>query len=289
MLGKIAMLVASVTMPLSAFAEGGQVLKRTGKWIVDADDGACHLYAEFGEGDGASIVRFSRYSLNPNFEFHLFGPQAKTESLERVELDFGLGAATSRTGMGGVAGTTPVLIMNNVRLDGFVPQKPMDSGPEITPADEARLTGVTIRRVRQADLQLEFGSLGKPFEQLRVCMGNLFTRWGYGPQVQMTLSRKVSPKGDPSKWVTDDDYPAEALRKRQMGVVDFRLDIDASGSVTDCAIFKRTDAAELLSKKVCEMLSRRARFNPALDATGAPVRSFFVSRFTWRIPFAGRK
>lgn len=271
----------ALALPIQALADP-LVLKRTGKWIVEYDNDACHLYAQFGEG--ATLARFSRYWLSDTFDFRLFGAPAKSESFEDIRFDFGLGTKFTRRGMAATAGKVPVLIVNGVRLDGFTPVKPGDPAPAVTPADEARVTGMTIGRVRQQDVRLEFGSLGRPFEQLRNCLSSLVTRWGYDPQVQMTLSRKLTPAGNPQNWVTDTDYPADALRKRQMGIVAFRLDVDAKGVVTGCTILEHTDAVEVLSKKVCEMLGKRASFNPALDAKGTPVRSFFVSKFNWVIP-----
>jgi len=200
--------------------------------------------------------------------------------LQDIKLDFGLGAKLTRNGMAGTAGETPVLIISSVRLDGFTALKPDDPAPAITPADEARVTGVTIQRAREPEIRLEFGALDKPLEQMRNCLSNLVAQWGYDPAVQAALSRKLTPAGDPRNWVINEDYPEEALRKGQSAIIAFRLDVDPKGGVTGCYVLERTDS-DLLAKRACELLSRRARFNPALDAQGTAVRSFFVSKFSW--------
>lgn len=62
----------------------------------------------------------------------------------------------------------------------------------------------------------------------------------------------------------------------------FRLDVDPEGKVAACHILARTDPDDF-SKLTCKLMSGRARFIPALDAQGKPVKSFFVSKFSWQI------
>ena len=40
-----------------------------------------------------------------------------------------------------------------------------------------------------------------------------------------------TPVGDPATWVTPEDYPSEALRNGQQGIVGFRADVDRQGNV----------------------------------------------------------
>lgn len=96
-------------------------------------------------------------------------------------------------------------------------------------------------------------------------------------------ARRVAPAENPANWVTDDDYPAEALRQDQSGTVGFRLLIGSKGEVTGCEVTS-SSGSSVLDQASCSLLSARAKFKPALDASGKPIASQFNSRFTWKIP-----
>lgn len=94
---------------------------------------------------------------------------------------------------------------------------------------------------------------------------------------------KLTPRGSPQAWITNDDYPANALRAEQQGTVKFRLDVDATGRVTECTITE-SSGSDSLDSTACSLLKRRARFTPARDAKGNGVPSSFSSRFRWELP-----
>lgn len=91
------------------------------------------------------------------------------------------------------------------------------------------------------------------------------------------------PRGRPQSWITDDDYPAGSLRRREYGAVGFRLDVDAKGNVTDCHVSRSSGYSEL-DVRACEMLRKRAVFRPAQDEAGAEIPSVYKGTFTWVLP-----
>jgi protein TonB len=95
--------------------------------------------------------------------------------------------------------------------------------------------------------------------------------------------KRVVPLGDPSGWVTSDDYPASALREDREGLVRFILDIDTSGAPTNCTITQSSGDATL-DNATCTILTERARFSPATSSTGKPIASTWKSSFRWEIP-----
>lgn len=103
------------------------------------------------------------------------------------------------------------------------------------------------------------------------------------PPAPPKVAKKLTPRGSPQSWVTDDDYPPAALRAEQAGTVGFRLDVDAGGRVTDCTVTS-SSGSSLLDSTACSLLKRRARFNAAEDAGGNKIPAAFNSRITWKIP-----
>lgn len=92
----------------------------------------------------------------------------------------------------------------------------------------------------------------------------------------------LRPLNDPGSWVTSEDYPPSAVRQGHDGTVAFKLQIDRAGIPADCAI-EHSSGYDELDQQVCTLLVKRARFSPALDASGNPMTATYHNRFTWKI------
>ncbi|MEY4952630.1 MAG: hypothetical protein RL299_1054, partial [Pseudomonadota bacterium] len=108
-------------------------------------------------------------------------------------------------------------------------------------------------------------------------------KWGYDPKQQAQLTRPVTPTKSPGSWLRSDDYPAGSLMKGHNGLVQFRLDVDSSGVVTGCYVLHRTNPDDF-ADLTCKLISKRAKFVPALGKDGQPVKSFFISKARFMIP-----
>jgi TonB family protein len=81
---------------------------------------------------------------------------------------------------------------------------------------------------------------------------------------------------------TANDYPREALRKEEQGTTAVRLDIDERGRIRTCTVLDSSGSASL-DRATCNVLTRRARFSPALDSAGRAVADTHVQRISWRL------
>jgi periplasmic protein TonB len=95
--------------------------------------------------------------------------------------------------------------------------------------------------------------------------------------------RKARPSNDPQRWISTDDYPARALRAEAEGVASYRLIVGTSGRVSACEVTRSTGNG-LLDDATCDFITRRARFEPATDDTGAKVVGAFTGSVKWEIP-----
>lgn len=93
----------------------------------------------------------------------------------------------------------------------------------------------------------------------------------------------ASPRGNPSTWVTNDDYPSDALRREEQGVTAYRLEIGTDGRVTGCSV-TTSSGSQSLDDAACRYLTRRARFNPAKDGSGNPTNAVYSGRVRWQMP-----
>jgi protein TonB len=92
----------------------------------------------------------------------------------------------------------------------------------------------------------------------------------------------AQPKGSPASWATDADYPSRALRANEQGTTGFRVTVGPDGRVTDCQVTSSSGSAEL-DATTCTLVTRRARFKPALQ-DGQPVAASYSNRIRWVVP-----
>jgi protein TonB len=104
---------------------------------------------------------------------------------------------------------------------------------------------------------------------------------GAGQQDTPPHLAKVPQPINPGRWLTDSDYPSSARRQGIHGMTTFRLDVDASGKVTNCTV-TGSSGSDLLDRTTCDLLLKRARFVPAQDGWGRNIPFTFTNRFVWR-------
>ena len=95
--------------------------------------------------------------------------------------------------------------------------------------------------------------------------------------------RAARPSNDKARWITNDDYPARALRDEVEGTVGYRLVVGSNGRVAACEI-TRSSGNSLLDETSCRLIERRARFEAATDGTGANVLGSYTGTVRWEIP-----
>ncbi len=93
----------------------------------------------------------------------------------------------------------------------------------------------------------------------------------------------AKPKGNPGRWVTNDDYRTRWVREEMTGTARFTLAISASGKVTGCTI-TRSSGHAALDEATCELVTKRARFEAARDGTGKATAGSYSGSITWQIP-----
>jgi protein TonB len=103
------------------------------------------------------------------------------------------------------------------------------------------------------------------------------------PPAKPCAAKPAAPKGRPGEWASDNDYPTRALQLGQEGVTGFRLSVGSDGKVSACDITRSSGSPEL-DKTTCDLMRRRARFNPATDGDGNPTTGSYSSTVRWQIP-----
>ena len=103
------------------------------------------------------------------------------------------------------------------------------------------------------------------------------------PDKPKDKSQSAKARGNPGNWANTNDYPSRALQQEREGTAGFKVTIGPNGRVVDCQITASSGHPDL-DQATCSNVSRRARFEPALDSNGNPTTGTFSSRVRWQIP-----
>ena len=103
------------------------------------------------------------------------------------------------------------------------------------------------------------------------------------PTATAALALRPRPLGRPGEWVTEADYPTNAIRLDHAGTVGFTLTVSAAGRVSGCEITRSSGFADL-DTATCALLQRRARFEPARDAEGKATTGVYANAVRWQLP-----
>ena len=80
------------------------------------------------------------------------------------------------------------------------------------------------------------------------------------------------------------NYPPEARRNHWQGVVRAELTINEIGAVEACRIVQ-SSGHEVLDAATCNIIIKRARFVPAKDDSGKPMKDTVMTPpITWQLP-----
>jgi protein TonB len=98
------------------------------------------------------------------------------------------------------------------------------------------------------------------------------------------ISQAAGVKGNPSSWVTSDDYPPSAQREGVQGVSALTFEVNALGRIENCRVTS-SSGSSVLDDTACKLVTRRGRYTPAKDDNGSPIAGGTKTlRFTWRLP-----
>lgn len=274
----------------SAQADTPIVLNPITPWNVDWNPTTCTLARSFGAEQDPFLIRFEKAEPSDGFQLVLTNKWLEPITVnDRLEVRFGSHAARDFKGRMVLAKTSGGVAVIFLSMPSIVGKEDDDEdnhgnlAPSVTPEMEQAADSIVIAS-RRGTVELQTNSLAPPFAALRKCTDDLVKQWGLDPVEQATLRQRLQPKTSPARWIQPSDYPGEPLRKGQQAIVMFRLMVDASGKPSDCAIPRAYAQSPAFSRITCENLMKRARFEPALDAEGQAIPSYYVETIRFMIP-----
>ncbi len=261
-------------------------------WGLDYGETKCRLTRIFGEGDAKHVVFFEQYWPDQQVGMTVAGPSFKRFAARaRTDLSFAAGQEPRRTEpfTGAVEGYGDAVIYSQINIGAALGDN-AEAAADAT--EDRRLPLLDKQGARKAqfvglkqrgdDVRLMTGPLDKAFEALDACTLDLVGTWGLDPEAQRTATRMP-------QWTNRDGvvrrivaaYPREAQRKGEQGIMRMRVIVSPEGKVEDCVILKAT-TTDRLDSPACRAMAN-AQFEPALDAAGQPMRSFFAESIVYQM------
>ncbi len=121
----------------------------------------------------------------------------------------------------------------------------------------------------------------KAFGVLQDCVNETLPKWGIDSRAYASLKKPPTTIED-KFWISGADYPADAHRADWQGNVVIRLNVDATGDVTDCAVVV-SSGWKSVDKLTCGKAIAWAKFHPAIGADGEPVAAVRTSNVAFRL------
>ena len=297
-LSGIAALAVGLTSTAAAAQDGDTVrLAPAAPWAVDYAEQSCGMRRVFGAEGNQVYLELRQFSPGGEFVTTLASKDMRRRSrLNRL-------AVTYLPDTGPDRDFTPMLvklenfgegaIINTVLLDADQRARLKALGLGADPTEviefqavqtrEAAVEGVEVEGFFTDPVVLETGSLKPVMDVMRDCMDGLVTYWGFDPEQQRALTVAVKPDGI-DDWARELQrrYPAPQLRDGAQAYVRVRMNVGADGNATACAVQSDFND-EAFNTLACELLMRHARFEPARDAAGNAVASFWTTGIVYKI------
>ncbi len=277
--------------PVPAFAAREPlVLAPTSDWVLDYADERCTLLRVFGEGENELKVRIDSFGSWTTFRFTVVGELMPKTRRPVGDLKVRFNPDPEDRDVGALYGKA-----GDARAATFVtyvlpfttdpPDEPVVSTIEQILADpvnaefERAANSLRLAFGGGPTVELRLGRLSAPLRAMRSCVDNLYMAWGYNPAVQKTLSRYARPTDTTVRRIQG-RYPSNMLRTGSNSVVPVRVSVDAEGNGSNCVILSDV-VDEAFRQAVCQGLS--AKFEPALDSSGSPIASLYLTTVYYRI------
>lgn len=283
-----------------AFAQdettGELTLTPSSPWNLDMAEGSCALRRFYSDEGNTVLFEIRQFSHGDNFSFLAYSDELR-EDLDGLSYQIhpdaeAVAAANAFTVTVGDEGEGVSFrgafyytdaAMNAPTDDDSEPTGPEPLTYEEMATREEAVTAISLRGAFERDLRFEIGTLAAPMQMMRSCIDDLLTSWGIDPQAQRGLTRLVTPI-DQRSWTRRVimDYPREALRRAEQASVNLRLIVNAEGGVDACNL-QYGVGDPVFEESACRALTRYARFEPALDADGNPIASFWLTNVTYSL------
>jgi len=152
----------------------------------------------------------------------------------------------------------------------------------------AQSTGLIINVDGKKKFEYRFGAPGEGVRTLEYCHDLLLRSWGIDQTRARSLKTPAIPMDEGRPWVRDEEFGAistEAMARYGGGTTVISYTVQTDGRVADCRTVV-SSGLPTLDAFACSSVSKRGRFEPAINSAGEPVtqRIADIYRFAFTRP-----
>lgn len=255
-------------------------------WNLHYDDDSCVLRRAFGNEDKFFQIELRRFSPTSGFQMAAYGSRLKGLNSIRgyrffpnekwLETRYSGGTFNKMKGTFLGFGVFPP----DFEWEGEEPM-PEKESERVALEYAAKIRKLELRVLTGDNLSLEIGPLDQPLEAMMTCLDELMTHWGLQPEAQNSLSRRPVPV-NLAAVTRMMDYPPRMMQRGMIGIVNVRLGVTEQGLVSDCKVqLQLSDPT--FEEYACGDLRHSMEFEPALDAEGKPIASFWTTTVHYKM------
>lgn len=261
-------LACAALLSTAGTAVAAEPKQPTGKWVAEFADHQCILSRAYGAPNEVLILAFQKLPMRPGVELNVL----KTD--KRTAPGYG------RARVGFLKGSSVEAAFGAYRVGPKV--RKISVGIEDESYRSAAETGtVSLSIPKEIEESFAVPGFGPALKVLDQCVVNLGEAWGISKD-QQTLVGRLAKVIEPEALFDSNDYPDRALKEDASGKTIVRYVVDEAGRSSDCVVLK-SSGNKSLDLATCSKLLQRARFEPALDLQGRPMRSISVMVVNWLI------
>lgn len=275
--------LAILAVPAGAAPKPPLVLEPTSQWNLDYAAERCSLLRRFGDEKDGVTLQIDSFGAVASFRFLIFGKAIPRTSASSSDVWYRFTPDVVERDQGALRGRSSgkvPAVSFNADFSAYKPSaetteeewresigKPGYAEPEF----EALVNDLKLRFATGKHIQLNLGNMAKPLEALRTCVDDLKASWGLDPNQEKTLSRRPVPHVSTMTTLRT-VYPSKAYNNGLSTFVAVRVMVGADGTPGYCSV--QNDAVDpSFEQTVCRAFA--APFEPARDAAGNPVASFY--------------
>lgn len=254
---------------LLAVAASPPPLQPTNKWVVEYADNECVLSRTYRTTDRPVTLAFTRSPMERSMQVTLL---QKSDRKDRHS-----GPAQVKFGDRKLSGD-----YGGSYLDTKALRRLMVDLEDVSFGTAERPELVTVDIPGEVQDNFSIPGFSTALEVLGKCVEDLGVEWGFSIEDQQRLAKPATAVRKLEGVFSGNDYPLEAVRDDASGRARVRLLVDKTGRTTDCTILASSGHGSL-DAATCRILRSRARFHPAKDIDGKPVRGAAVTSIEWHI------
>jgi hypothetical protein len=267
----------------ASFAAGPVAAQPSAEWQYAESAESCRASRSFDTPAGITTLQLRSFGPGSAVVVTVAGPEIASEpnAARMVELGWdGEGFDRHQVGVlgsfGGVPSVSLLAAHRSVASFAFFFE---ERAVQVSPLNLAAET-MQLRVVGYAPKEIPVGSLSEPLRRLEECEARLMEAWSWGRDYAQRVATPPVMR-DPQSWFYKAIvYPAVPNLNRISSLLQLRLKVDARGRVAECVV-QSSPGSSQFGEKNCTGLRRQARFDPALDAQGQPVESYFQMSITF--------